>query len=72
MWIIKKLIIYVLEPFMHICNLSISKGIFPHQMKIAKVIPIIRSVDKSQLNNYRPVSVLSHFTKFLEDLFNKR
>ena len=48
MWIIKKKIISVLEPFMHICNLSFSKGIFPLQMKIAKVIPIFKSGDKSQ------------------------
>ena len=48
MWIIKKIIIYVLEPFMHICNLSFSKSIFPLQMKIAKVIPIFKSGDKSQ------------------------
>ena len=53
----------VLEPFMHICNLSFSKGIFPQQMKIAKVIPIFESGDKSQFNNYRPISVLSQFSK---------
>ena len=59
MWIIKKIIIYILEPFMHICNLPFSKGIFPPQMKIAKVIPIFKSGDKSKFNNYRPISVLS-------------
>ena len=69
MWIIKKTIIYVLEPFMHICNLSFSKVIFPLQMKIAKVIPIFKSGDKSQFNNYRPISVLSQFSKILENLF---
>ena len=41
MWIIKIIIISVLEPFIHICNLSFSKGIFPLQMKIAKDIPIL-------------------------------
>ena len=49
----------VLEPFMHICNLSFSKGIFPLRMKIVKVIPIFKSRDKSQFNNYRLISVLS-------------
>ena len=42
MWITKKIIISVLEPFMHICDLSFSKGIFQLQLKIAKVIPILR------------------------------
>ena len=49
---------------MHICNLSLSKGIFPQQMKIAKVIPISKSGDKSQSNNYHPISVLSQCLKF--------
>ena len=71
MWIITKIIISVLEPFMHICNLSLSKGIFPLQMKIAKVIPMFKSGDKSQFNNYRPISVLSHFLFYVHTvLFN--
>ena len=64
--------ISVLEPFMHICNLSFNKGIFPLQMKIAKVIPIFKSGDKSQFNNYRPISVLSQFSKIFENLFYRR
>ena len=57
---------------MHICNLSFSKGIFPLQMKITKVIPIFKSGDKSQFNNYRPISVLSQFSKIFEKLFYER
>ena len=72
MWIIKKIIISVLEPFMHIFNLFLSKGIFPLQMKIAKVIPIFKLGDKSQFNNYRPISVLSQFSKIVEKLFYER
>ena len=51
-------IIYVLEPIMHNCHLSFSKGIFPLQIKIAKVDPIFKSGDMSQFNNYHPISVL--------------
>ena len=50
MWII---IIISNNNIMHICNLSFSKGIFPLQMKIARVIPIFKSGDKSQFNNYQ-------------------
>ena len=71
MWIITKIIISVLEPFMYICNLSFSKGIFPLQIKIAKDIPIFKSGDKSQFNNNRPISVHSQFSKILENLFHK-
>ena len=59
----------VLESFMHICNLSFSNCIFPLQMKIAKVIPIFKSGDKSQFNNYCPISVLSQCKKFFLHLF---
>ena len=56
---------------MHICNFSFSKGIFPLQIKIAKVIPMFKSGDKSQFNNYRPISVLSQFSKILKIYFMK-
>ena len=65
----------VLEPFMYICNLLFSKGIFPQQMKIANVISIFKSGGMSQFNNYHPMSVLksvSQFSKIVEDLFCKR
>ena len=34
-------------------------------MKIARVIPLFKSGDKSLFSNYRPVSVLPVFSKFL-------
>lgn len=49
-----------------IMNLSISYGIVPDQMKIARVIPLFKADDQSMLTNYRPVSVLPNFSKFLE------
>ena len=38
-------------------------------MKVAKVIPIHKSGEKNVFNNYRPVSILSQFSKTLERLF---
>ena len=49
-----------------IMNLSISHGIVPDQMKIARVIPLFKAGDQSLFTNYRPVSVLPNFSKFLE------
>lgn len=34
-------------------------------MKIAKVIPLFKAVDKNSFNNYRPVSLLPQFSKVL-------
>ena len=54
---------------MHICNLSFSKCIFPQQMNIARVIPIFKSRDKSQFNDYRPIPVHSQFVTILRIYF---
>ena len=41
-------------------------------MKIAKVVPLYKAGKKNLFTNYRPVSLLSHFSKILEKLFSKR
>ena len=41
-------------------------------MKIAKVVPLFKSGDKSSFNNYRPISLLSQFSKILEKVFDVR
>ena len=53
-------------------NLSLTQGVFPAELKMAKVIPIFKKGDKSQLTNYRPVSVLPVFSKILERLIHSR
>ena len=70
--IAKESILNILEPFTHIINLSLKKGIVPDQLKTAKVIPIYKASDRDQMNNYRPVSLLPAFSKILEKvMFNK-
>ena len=41
-------------------------------MKIARVIPLFKSGDKSLFTNYRPISVLPVFSKFLERIVYNR
>ena len=69
--VIKESILLVSEPLTHIINLSIEHGIVPDEMKIARVIPIFKSDDQSLFTNYRPVSVLPGFSKFLERVIYK-
>ena len=47
-------------------------GVFPNELKIAKVIPLFKGGESKYLNNYRPVSVLPVFSKVLEKLMYDR
>ena len=51
---------------------QINLDIFPEKMKIAKVTPIFKSGKKELLTNYRPISVLSCFSKILERIMYNR
>jgi len=47
-------------------NLSISSSVFPECLKFAKVVPIFKGGDSTDVSNYRPISVLSIFSKIIE------
>ena len=72
MYVISKVIVSIAKPLAHIFNLSFSFGIFPDHMNIAKIIPIFKNGQKTEFTNYRPISILSQFSKILEKLFNLR
>ena len=65
---IKQMVTSLINPLFHIFNLSFSTGVVPAQLKIAKVIPIFKAGDKSSMDNYRPISLLSSFSKILEKI----
>ena len=56
----------------HICNLSLTTGVFTDSLKVAKVIPIYKKDDSSLVSNYRPVSILPNISKVLERLMYSR
>ena len=53
-------------------NISITSGVVPNELKIARVIPLFKSGDAMHFANYRPVSVLPLFSKVLERLMYTR
>ena len=63
---------HFIEPLTHIMNLSITQGIYPKELKLAKVIPLSKTGDPMIFSNYRPVSVLPLFSKILENLMYTR
>ena len=64
--ILKQNINIFIKPLTHLINSSIKEVIFPDELKIAKVVPIFKAADKHCIENYRPISVLSVFSKILE------
>ena len=69
---VKKSIDVIVKPLTNIFNKSFNTGVFPYSMKTAKVVPIFKSGNKSDLTNYRPISLLPQFSKILEKLFDIR
>jgi len=64
---------FISSPLAHICNKSLSSGIFPDHLKYAIVKPLFKKDDKSKISNYRPISILSYFSKVLEKvMYNQR
>ena len=72
MHIIKNSIELILDPLMHLLNISLEKGICPDKLKIAKVIPIFKTGDVDIFQNYRPISILSSFSKIYEKVMHNR
>ena len=55
-----------------IINSSFETGVFPIQLKMAKVILIHKNGAKTEVSNYRPISLLSSFSKIFEKLMHFR
>ena len=54
------------RPISHIINSSFTNGIFLDAIKIANVMPIHKKGSTLDVNNYRPISLLSIFSKILK------
>ena len=62
----------IIVPLCKLINLSFISGSFPDPLKIVKVIPIHKNGSTQDMNNYRPISLLSIFDKIMEKMTHKR
>ena len=69
---LKMILGIILPRLVFIINLSLEKGGFPVQFKVVKVIPFHKSGRKAGVENWRPISILSIFSKTLEKVVHKR
>ena len=57
------------EPFIYIVNLQFSTGIFPDALKKAVITPLHKKGCRESVENYRPLALLSVFSKIIEKAF---
>ena len=70
--LLKKLLPALVGPLTIIFNRSLIEGVFPEAMKKADVVPLFKSKDHQESNNYRPISLLLTLSKLLEKIMYKR
>ena len=63
----------VCEPLAEIWNEQVIKNkIFPSELKLADITPIFKSLQKTLVENYRPVSILPIVSKMFERIMDKQ
>ena len=65
---------HIMAPVLtEIINLSFSTGLYPNNLKIAKVVPVFKNKGSNLFcNNFRPISLLSNINKVYEKLMYSR
>ena len=56
----------------HLNNFSMTEGVFPDHLKVAKIIPVFKAGDAQLVTNYRPISILAIFSKIFEKIVCSR
>ena len=62
---------FIIIPLAYIINMSLLTGEYPDVLKLVKVIPIYKGGETQDVNNYRPISLLSIFDKIIEKIMHK-
>ena len=62
----------IFEALSKIINISFENGVFPSLCKVAKVLPLFKRGDFLKCDNYRPISLLSVFSKIVEKCVHVR
>jgi len=66
--IIKLCVNYIAKLHSNLFSRCLETGYFPKLMKIGKIILVLKNGEKSLISNYRPISLLSNFSKIFEKL----
>lgn len=64
--------VYLAKPLCYIVNKSLETGVFPQVLKTARVTPVFKSGDTQNVKNFRPISIVSVFSKVFEAVVLRR
>ena len=64
--LLKEISPLISSPLTLILNQSLTTGIFPDKLKVAKIIPLFKKDDPHNFDNYRPISLLPAISKVFE------
>lgn len=62
----------ICRPISHVINLSFMEGIFPSELKLSIVKPLFKNGDKTNPDNYRPISIIPILSKVFEKCMMSR
>jgi Notch-like protein len=68
--ILKTSALFLISPLTYTCNKSFSLDIFPDRLKYSIIKPIFKNRDKLITSNYRPIFLLTSFSKVFGKLIS--
>jgi len=63
---------FISSPLSYICNKSMLSGTLPTRLKYATVKPLLKKGGRENVANYRPISLLTSFSKVFEKIIYDR
>jgi hypothetical protein len=69
---VKSSLPFISSPLAHICNAVLGHIEFPDRVKYATVKPCFRKGNRQEMTSYRPILLLSTFSKVFERLIYDR
>jgi hypothetical protein len=63
---------FIASSINYICNKMLRDGVFPDRLKYAIIRPLHKNADICDASNYRPMSLLTFFSKIFETIIYTR